>query len=220
VTRVCLALLLMLASRVDAQAGPVVTPFEELLEISQAGRAIGRERIALSVGTTDGPGTTVVSDSRYQLGAPVERYQTTVRRGLDGRLQELIMVGRTPAGALRVLAATTSTRLVVRTSVGGVETGRELPLDPHVVLLDDRVLALYLPVAQQATEAGVDFTGLYPRTARRLRFTARRVGGVGGRPGSVQLSGDLNGTIVLSPDGGLQAIDLPADSLSAVRQPR
>ena len=219
-TRVCLALLLMLASRVDAQAGPAVTPFDESLEISQAGRAIGREQIALTLGTTAGPGTTLVSDSRYPLGAPVERYQTTVRRGLGGGLQELIMVGRTPSGVLRVLAATTSTRLVVRTSVGGVETGRELPLDSHVVLLDDRVLALYLPVAQQATEAGVDFTGLYPRSARRLRFTARRVSAVGGRPESVQLSGDLSGTIVLSPDGGLQAIDLPADSLSAVRQAR
>ena len=219
-SRLCLALLLMLASHVAAQAGPAVTPFEETLEISQAGRPIGREQIALTIGAAGSPGATLVSDSRYPVGAPVERYQTTVRYGLGGSLQELIMVGRTPSDVLRVLAATTSTRLVVRTSVRGIETGRELPLDPHVVLLDDRVLALYLPVARQATEAGVAFTGLYPRTARQLRFTARRVGGAGHQSDSVRLSGELTGTIVLSPDGGLQTVDLPDDSLTAVRQPR
>jgi hypothetical protein len=101
-----------------------------------------------------------------------------------------------PNGTTVILAAGSGARLIIRTVAKGSEAGRELPGGPDVVLLDDGVYSLYLAVADLATPGGKALTGVFPRTARRASFVARRDAG-----GRVSLSGDIRGTLETDASG-------------------
>ena len=116
-----------------------------------------------------------------------------------------------------ILAAGSGARLIVRTVAKGSESGRELPGGPDVVLLDDQVFSLYLPVAELATPDGRQLTGIFPRSGKRATFTARRESGTPGGAGRVSLSGDLTGTLVVDGRGRLERLELPAKSTIVTR---
>jgi hypothetical protein len=109
-----------------------------------------------------------------------------------------------------ILAAGSGARLIVRTVAKGSESGRELPGGPDVVLLDDGVYSLYLPVAELATPSGRTLTAIFPRTGRRVTFTARRESGSAGGASRVALSGDITGTLATDARGRLERLELPA----------
>jgi hypothetical protein len=108
-----------------------------------------------------------------------------------------------------ILAAGLGARLTLRTLAKGSEAGRELPLDPDLVLLDDAVFALYIQIANLATPEGKSLTAIYPRTGRRARFTARKESATGGDL-RVTLSGDVSGTLLTDAQGRLRRLELPS----------
>jgi hypothetical protein len=85
-----------------------------------------------------------------------------------------------------------------------------------VVLLDDEVYSLYATVADLATPAGKRLTAIFPRTGRRVAFTAQREGAVGGDR-RVTLTGDLAGTLVTDAEGRLHSLELPAQNRVVTR---
>lgn len=84
-----------------------------------------------------------------------------------------------------------------------------------MVLLDDAVFSLYGAIADLATPAGRPLTAVFPRTARRASFVARREGG--GGPNRVSLSGDVSGTLVTDAQGRLVRLELPVSGTVVTR---
>ena len=107
-----------------------------------------------------------------------------------------------------ILAAGSGARLIIRTVARGSEAGRELPGGPDVVLLDEQVFSLYSAVADLATPAGKPLTAVFPRTARRASFVARREPG-GAAGARVTLTGDIRGTLSTDAQGRLVRLELP-----------
>jgi hypothetical protein len=69
-------------------------------------------------------------------------------------------------------------------------------------------------VADLATQAGRTLTAVFPRTARRASFVARREPGSGNR---VTLSGDIRGTLETDSQGRLVRLELPASGTVVTR---
>jgi hypothetical protein len=115
-----------------------------------------------------------------------------------------------------ILAAGSGARLIVRSVARGAEAGKEMPGGRNVVLLDDAVHALYLQVAELAVPAGARLTAVFPRTSRRVSFTARREAGdnAGVR---IQLSGEVSGTLSLDAQGNLVRLELPGSGTVVTR---
>jgi len=79
-----------------------------------------------------------------------------------------------------------------------------------LVLLDDGVYSLYLPVADCATPSGARLTAIFPRTGRRATLVARREAGPDGDrpdPACRRHAGTLNRRTLKD---GLQRLELPA----------
>ncbi|HEU4699265.1 MAG TPA: hypothetical protein VFS40_08800 [Gemmatimonadales bacterium] len=176
------------------------------LVVQQGGREIGREEVSLrrTQGRDGVTGSTLQVTSRYPNVSPAVQITTSLDRGADGQLEKFVLEGQTAEGPARVLAAGAGARLIVKSLVQGTESGRELPGGPDVVLLDENVYALFSAVADLATPQGARLTAIYPRTGRRVLFTARRSGD------QVQLSGELRGSLSVGPQGTLQRLELPA----------
>ena len=113
------------------------------------------------------------------------------------------------------VSAGSGARLIVRSVTRGAEAGREMPGGRDIVLLDDAVQALYLQVAELATPAGARLTAVFPRTSRRVTFSARREAADGGT--RVQLTGEVTGTLLLDGEGRLVRLELPATGTVVTR---
>jgi hypothetical protein len=203
------ALCLLLAHQASpalGQAAGAVT-----LVVTQDGQEIGREEFTLRQGRGRGAtGTTLTATARYPATSPTTRLTAQLERTPESAVAKFQLDVEGPGGTTVILAAGTGARLVVRTVARGSESGRELPGGPDVVLLDDEVYSLYASVADLATPAGKRLTAIYPRSGRRVAFTARRDGGDGTR--RVTLTGDVAGTLVTDADGRLERLELPAQN--------
>src|SRR6476660_4572913 len=166
------------------------------LVIEQGGKEIGREEFTLQPGRGRGaPGSSLHATARYPANNPTQRLAATLERTPESSLAKFPLDVAGPNGATVILAAGSGARLIIRTVAKGSEAGRELPGGPDVVLLDDGVYSLYGAVADLATPAGKQLTAVFPRTARRASFVARREGDSDGRS-RVSLSGGIQGTLV------------------------
>jgi len=202
------ALLLLLQANYALAQEPSPTT----LVIQQAGRETGREEFSLRQGRGHGaPGTTLVATARYPADNPSLQLAATLERTPESALAKFQLDVQDSSGPTIILAAGSGARLIIRTGARGSEAGRELPGGPDVVLLDDGVYSLYGAVADLATPAGKQLTAVFPRTARRASFVARREGGSDGR-NRVSLSGGIRGTLVTDNQGGLIRLELPESS--------
>jgi hypothetical protein len=177
------------------------------LVIEQQGQEIGREQFTLGEGRGRGaPGSSLRASAHYPSNNPTMQLGATLERTPDLSLAKFQLDVEGPAGPTVILAAGSGARLIIRTVAKGSEAGRELPGGPDVVLLDDQLFSLYMAVADLATPSGRSLTAIFPRTARRASFVARREsGGAGNR---VTLSGGIRGS--LSTDAkGLVRLELP-----------
>jgi hypothetical protein len=177
------------------------------LVIEQQGQEIGREQFTLGQGRGRGaPGSSLRANAHYPSNNPTLHLGATLERTPDFSLAKFQLDVEGPAGPTVILAAGSGARLIIRTVAKGSEAGRELPGGPDVVLLDDQIFSLYIAVADLATPNGRSLTAIFPRTARRASFVARREsGGAGTR---VTLSGGIRGS--LSTDAqGLVRLELP-----------
>lgn len=179
------------------------------LVIRQEGRETGREEFTFSQGRGRGaPGTTLQATARYPAANPTLRLAATLERTPESALAKFQLDVEGPNGPTVILAAGSGARLIIRTVARGSEAGRELPGGPDVVLLDEGVFSLYGAVADLATAAGKSMTAVFPRTARRASFVARRE--PGGEAGNrVTLTGGIRGTLLTDSQGRLLRLELP-----------
>jgi hypothetical protein len=210
--RLAALLLLLQASYAVAQEPPGTK-----LVIQQGGRETGSEEFTLRQGRGRGqPGTTLQAIARYPAENPTLQLTATLERTSEGALAKFQMDVQGPNGPTVILAAGSGARLIIRTVAKGSEAGRELPGGPDVVLLDDGVFSLYGAIADLATPAGKPLTAVFPRTARRGSFVARREG-AGGAQTRVALSGDISGTLVTDARGRLVRLELPESGTVVTR---
>ena len=208
------AVLLLLSS---AGRGFAQEPLETKLVIQQGGREIGREVFTLRGGRARGaPGTTLTAAAYYPLKNPELKLTAGLERTAEYALAKFQLEVEGPAGTTVILAAGSGARLIIRTVAKGSEAGRELPGGPDVVLLDDQVFSLYYQVIDLATQSGKALTAIFPRTNRRGSFTARKEAGEGGST-RVTLNGNIRGTLLTGPDGGLVRVELPESGTIVTR---
>jgi hypothetical protein len=209
------ALLMMMLPVLQAAAQE---PLETKLVVTQDGQEIGREEFTLRPTRGRGlPGSTIIAAARYPARGPTNRLAATLERTPDSSLAKFQLDVESGGAVTVILAAGSGARLIVRTVAKGSESGRELPGGPDVVLLDDQVFSLYVPVAELANSAGRTLTAIFPRTGKRATFTARRESGTPGGAGRVALSGDITGTLVTDAQGRLQRLELPAKDIIVER---
>src|SRR6476646_3564905 len=201
--RALLACLLL----VRVSSGAAQQPFDHTLSIQQGGKEIGREDYSVRPGTRTGAGA-IVARARYPASNPTLQIGATQERADDGTIAKFKLDVQAPEGNTVILAAGSGARLIVRSVTKGSEAGRELPGGRDLVLLDDRVFSLYLALADLATAAGARVTAVYPRSGRRATIVARRESGPEGA--TIQLSGDVTGTLTLDAQGRLQRLELPS----------
>jgi hypothetical protein len=184
------------------------------LVIQQGGREIGREEFTLRGGRGRGaPGTTLRANARYPANNPTLRLAATLERTAESALAKFQLDVEGPNGTTVILAAGSGARLIIRTVAKGSEAGRELPGGQDVVLLDESVYSLYIAVADLATPSGKALTAVFPRTARRASFVARREAG-----GLVNLTGDIRGSLE-TDSKGLVSLALPESGVRVSRAP-
>jgi hypothetical protein len=182
-----------------ASAGSLLAqePSAVKLVIEQGGREIGREEFSLSSGRGRGaPGTSLRANARYPSNTPTLRIAATLERTPESALAKFQLDVEGPNGSTVILAAGSGARLIIRTVAKGSEAGREMPGGPDVVLLDENVFSLYIAVADLATPSGRALTAVFPRTARRASFVARREAG-----GAVTLTGGIRGSLETDGQG-------------------
>ncbi len=201
------ALVLSVPPAITAQEASTVP-----LTIQRNGQEIGREEYSLR---TAGRGTALSTTARYP-GSPPLQVSATLERSPESGIEKFELDVQGPGGPLVILAAGSGTRLIVRSVARGAEAGREMPGGRDIVLLDEAVHALYLPVAELATPAGARLTAVFPRASRRVSFTARREPGEGG--GSrIQLTGEVSGTLAVDAQGNLVRLELPGTGTVVTR---
>ena len=180
------------AGQVLAQEAPVTQ-----LVIEQGGHEVGREEFTLNQGRGRGStGSTLRATARYPAKNPALTLAASLERTPEFALAKFQLDVEGPNGTTVILAAGSGARLIIRTVAKGSEAGRELPGGPDVVLLDDAVYSLYVAVADLATPGGKSLTGVFPRTARRVAFVARKESG-----GRVSLTGDIRGSLETNSSG-------------------
>jgi hypothetical protein len=184
-------------------------PLETKLVVEQGGKEIGREEFTFRQGRGRGiAGSTLTAAARYPAINPTLKLALTLERTPESALGKFQLDVDGPNGPTVILAAGSGARLIIRTVAKGSEAGRELPGGPDVVLLDDQVFSLYSAVADLATPEGKPLTGVFPRTNRRVAFTAKRESGEGAGNTRVSLSGDVSGTLVTDARGRLLRLEL------------
>ncbi len=209
------ALLMMLLPVLPAVAQE---PLETRLVVTQGGREIGREEFTHRPTRGGGlPGSTIVAAARYPSTGPTTRLAATLERTADSALAKFQLDVESAGAVTVILAAGSGARLIVRKVAKGSESGRELPGGPDVVLLDESVFSLYMPVAELATAGGRTLTAVFPRAGKRATFTARRESGTPGGAGRVALAGDITGTLVTDALGRLERLELPARDIVVTR---
>ena len=197
--------LLLPGTQAVAQEAP-----DRKLVIQQGGRETGREEFTLRQGRGRGAlGSTLSAVARYPANNPTLRLAATLERTPESALAKFQLEVQGPNGNTVILAAGSGARLIIRTVAKGSEAGRELPGGPDVVLLDDGVFSLYIAVADLATPGGKALTAVFPRTARRASFVARRESGGDAGAKRVTLSGGIRGTLETDSRGGLVRLELP-----------
>lgn len=148
---------------------------------------------------------------------PVTEFTATSERSATGALA-FQLAYRDPVGGGEVYAVQHRNRLTIRHVERGAERASEAPGGPAVVLLADSIFAPFLQMTAMATEAGRPLTAVFPRTGRRAAVTIRRVPGGAEGGTRFELTGDLQGEILLGNRGELTRISIPALGLEAARQ--
>lgn len=185
--------------------------------IRRSGREIGREEFVIQPGRQGVPsGSTVISRVRLPAVAASYTQESVVERRADGSFANMVITYQSSRSSGRVIAETARNVLRIHWATGGSEAIRELPAPENMIGLADSAFALYALVADLASEEGVSIAGVYPQTARRVTFSARREGDA--QEGTrIVMAGEIRGTIWLDQSGHLIRIQFPESDLEIVR---
>jgi hypothetical protein len=191
------------------------------LLIQQGGHEIGHEDFLVRPALPGRPaGDSLIASARYPEARPVSEIRATLEL-LEGGTFHFELLTRGPQGSTQMYASGTPSRVTVRSVGRSSEVAREFPGGPGIIVLDDSLFSLFLPAVNAATEAGAKLTGIYPRTGRRVRFTAIRekqsVDQGGTQLQVIRLMGEVEGRIYIDAQGHLSRIELPASGIQATR---
>jgi hypothetical protein len=169
--------------------------------IKRNGRETGHEEFEIRPGKPGRPvGDSLLSAARY----PESRPQTVLE-----------------AVSMQLIATVGRGRVTIRTVGQGAESARELAGGSPVVMLDDSLYALYLPLARYATEQGRTVVAVFPRASRRVQITATRTAlsgpGDTGATTVVDLTGGVTGSLYLDAKGRLLEVDFPTLGVEVTR---
>ena len=190
---------------------------EGTFSIRKSGREIGREDFVIQPGRQGIPsGSTIISRTRIPTLNPVHVQEVVVERRADGSFANMLLSYTTEGTSGRVIAEIARNVLRIHTASGGNEGIRELPAPEHMVGLADSAFALFALIADRASQEGSVITGVYPRSGRRISFSASREGNPQEET-RIVLAGEIAGTIWLDPKGHLMRMVLPGSDLEVVR---
>jgi hypothetical protein len=182
--------------------------------VQRGGNEIGREEFALESGRArDRSGTSLTVSSRYPGAVPPGNVSALLERTPDGQLSRFQLDVEGDDGTTTFLAAGAGARVILKTIAKGSEAGRELPGGENVVLIDENVYTLFTAVADLATPAGTRLVAIYPRTARRAQFSARRDGNDQGAA-RITLTGEISGTLTADAAGRLTRMEFPGTGIT------
>jgi len=194
----------LIAGLMLLQTSPLLAQAGSTLVVRRNGTEIGREQVTLEQGRRRGlNGTTLTVASKYPAAAPVTQLGARLERTTDGQFALFQLDVERPDGPVTFLAAGAGARIVLKTIAKGSDAAQEMPGGPDVVLLDDNVVGLFAAVAELATPGGTRLSGFYPRTGRRVAFSAAKNGS------QVTLSGGISGTLTVDGTGRLTRAELP-----------
>jgi hypothetical protein len=194
----------LIAGLMLLQTGPLLAQASGTLVVRRNGTEIGREQVTLEQGRRRGlNGTTLTVASKYPAAAPATQLGARLERTTDGQFALFQLDVERPDGPVTFLAAGAGARIVLKTIAKGSDAAQEMPGGPDVVLLDDNVVGLFAAVADLATPGGMRLSGFYPRTGRRVAFSATKHGS------QVTLSGGISGTLTVDGTGRLTHAELP-----------
>jgi hypothetical protein len=205
-----------LASAVGPLHGQVEAIDQGTLSIRIGEVEVGREQFVLQPGRRGGlTGSTLRSTASYPGVRPRTQYQAILERGAAQVLSafQVEIGGNAPE---RTVAELTRERLTVRSAAPSRESAREYPGGADLVVIDDSVYALWIGIADLATEAGTPLRLIAPRSGWRGRIVATRLRIPDGPP-SISLSGDVEGRILLDADGRFSGLILPARRVEILR---
>lgn len=204
---------LVLAAPATAQVEPLD---QGTLVIRIADVEVGREQFTMIAGRRGGlPGSTARGVATYPALRPRHRFTGILERTGPQTLAafQVEVAGDDPS---RTVAELARNRLTVRTAAADKESAQEFPGGPDLVALDDSVYSYWIAVTDLATEDGAPLRFIFPRTGLRGRLVARRERVADG-PSSIVLSGDIEGRILLDPEGRFSGLQLPAKKVEVLR---
>ena len=191
------------------------------LVIRQHGKEIGVESFRVRPAREGrAVGDSITSSVRYPATRPQVEISVSLERHPSSAFSFQLEY-RSPDDSRQVYAGSARSRVTVRQVAKGIESAREFPGGERMVILEDSVFALYLTAAHLATDEGQALTALFPRSGRRVSFTARKIDG-SVRAGDlklqqVRLLGGISGDIYLDQSGRLARVDLPSLGIEASR---
>lgn len=210
----------MVALGMAVVAAPLAAQVEAIdqgtLTIRVADVEIAREQFTLVSGRRGGlAGSTLRATAAYPAVRPRTRLVATLERGVGQALTayQLEADGPNPG---RIVAELARNRFTVRTASPGRESANEYPGGADLVVLDDSLYSLWIAVADLATEEGVTLRAIDARTGWRGSFTAKRVR-IPQAPTSIQLTGAIEGRILLDDSGRFAGVLIPARRLEVLR---
>ena len=190
--------------------------------IKRNGAEIGHEEFEIRPAKPGIPvGDSLLSAARYPESRPQTVIEAVLQTNPDGDPLTLALDLTHRQQSLQLLATVGRGRVTIRSVAQGAESARELPGGQAIVMLDDSLFALYLPLARYATEGGRSVVAVYPRASRRIQITATRTSlATPNRVGAttvIELTGGLTGKLYLDPRGRLLELDFPASGVEVTR---
>lgn len=190
--------------------------------IKRNGREIGHEEFEVRPGKPGRPvGDSILSAARYPESRPQAVLQAVLESNPQGDPLSLTLNVSRHQQSLQLVATAGRGRITIRTVGKGAESARELPGGSPIVMLDDSLYALFLPLARYATEGGRSVTAIYPLDARRVQVTATRTSlkavGDTGAATIIDLTGGVTGSLYFDARGRLLELDFPASGVEVTR---
>jgi len=204
-----LSWLWMLAAPLVAQAQ---VRDEGVLHLRFAGVEAGIEKF--SVVSTAG-GFRLTSELTISAVRPPLQFAMSVDRSSPGDFA--FQFRRSAAPSAQYFAILGRNRLTVRRIEVGTEYATESRGTPDMVPLADSMVAPLIQLVPAPGEMERTFMAVYPQGNRRVRVVAKRSTQEDGST-RVTLSGGVEGSLLLAPDGTIRRVSLPSLRLEAERQ--
>ena len=197
---------------------PAQAADEATLLLRRGREEVGKETFRVLAGRGRGlPGSTLAVTAEYPGRRPDVALTAMLSRTPAGEVTAFQFERSGGSDTTRVLGEVAGQRTTVRMTRGTIESARQYPASPGLVVLADSVHALLSQLGPLATAEGRRLAGLYPLTGRRITLVATLAPGDASGGRVVEVTGDLTATVSFDAAGRLRRVTLPASGITAVR---